>query len=69
VLRHGWCKNGKTSSISGNYRKYLRIDAEARSAYWKEENRPDYKIAWYGLIVLCVFSLPAVWLKYTRRRR
>jgi ABC-type transport system substrate-binding protein len=69
VLRHSWCRNGKTSSISGNYRKYLRIDVEARRAYWKEEDRPDYRVAWYGLIVLCLFSLPAVLLKYRRRRR
>ena len=37
-------------SISGNYRKYLRIDADARRAYWKAENKPDYKIAVYGLM-------------------
>jgi ABC-type oligopeptide transport system substrate-binding subunit len=26
VLRHSWSKNGKAHSISGNYRKYARVD-------------------------------------------
>ncbi len=69
VLRHSWYKNGKTHSISGNYRKYLRIDTHDRSAYWKAENKPDYKIAVYGLILLLAASAPAAVVKYRRRRR
>ena len=68
VLRHSWYKNGKTSSISGNYRKYLRIDTADRRAYWKAENKPDYKIAVYGLILLLALSAPAAVIKYRRRR-
>ncbi len=68
ILRHSWYKNGKTNTISGNYRKYLRIDVNARQAYWKTEDKPDYKVLLYGLIVLCLFSMPAVLLKYRRRR-
>jgi hypothetical protein len=69
VLRHSWYKNGKNHSIPGNYRKYLRIDAHGRRAYWEAENRPDYKIAVYGLVLLFALSLPAVVLKYRSRRR
>ncbi len=69
VLRHSWYKNGKNNSISGNYKKYVRIDVKARSAYCEAENRPDYKIAVYGLILLLALSLPAVVIKYRRRRR
>ncbi len=69
VLRHSWYKNGKNHSISGNYKKYLRIDARDRRAYREAENRPDYKIAVYGLILLVMLSFPAVVVKYRRRRR
>ncbi|MGD0489849.1 MAG: ABC transporter substrate-binding protein [Syntrophorhabdales bacterium] len=69
VLRHSWYKNGKNHSISGNYRKYLRIDAHGRRAYREAENRPDYRIAVYGLILLLALSLPAVVVNYRRRRR
>ena len=69
MLRHSWYKNGKNHSISGNYRKYLRIDVNDRRAYWKAENRPDYKIAVYGLILLFALSFPAVVVKYRRRRK
>ena len=46
-----------------------RIDARDRRAYREAENRPDYKIAVYGLILLVMLSFPAVVVKYRRRRR
>ena len=69
VLRHSWYRNGKSHSISGNYKKYLRIDAEARSAYREAENRPDYAILLYALGLLIAVAAPAVAVTYWRRRK
>ena len=69
VLRHGWYKNGKSHAIPGNYRKYLRIDGEEREAYWRAEDKPNYRAALYGLVLLCMLAAPAAVLKYRGRRR
>jgi oligopeptide transport system substrate-binding protein len=69
VLRHSWYKNGKTHSISGNYAKYLRIDPEARRAYRKVEDRPNYRILVYPIALLIILSVPVVIITYVRRRR
>jgi oligopeptide transport system substrate-binding protein len=69
VLRHSWQKNGKSSSISGNYRKYIRVDPELRRAYWKAEDKPNMTVLIYGLILLIVLSAPAVVIKHMRRRK
>jgi oligopeptide transport system substrate-binding protein len=69
VLRHSWYKNGKSHSISGNYKKYLRIDREERSAYRLRENKPNYRILAYGAVLLILLALPAMVMTYLRRRR
>ena len=69
VLRHSWYKNGKSHSISGNYKKYLGIDAEARGTYRKAENRPDYAILFYALDLLVIIAAPAMAITYLRKRR
>lgn len=69
VLRHSWYKNGKSHSISGNYKKYLGIDAEARGTYRKAENRPDYAILFYALGLLVIIAAPAMAITYLRKRR
>jgi len=69
VLRHSWLKNGKSHSISGNYKKYLRIDPEARRAYRQAENKPNLKILLYAGILLCALAVPAMIIKYQRRRK
>jgi hypothetical protein len=69
VLRHSWFKNGKSHSISGNYRKYLNVDPGMRRAYRDAENKPNFKILLYILILLAVLSAPAMVIKYARRRK
>jgi ABC-type transport system substrate-binding protein len=69
VLRHSWFKNGKSHSISGNYRKYLSVDPEMRRAYRDAANKPNFKILLYILILLAVLSAPAMIIKYARRRK
>ena len=69
VLRHSWYKNGKNHSITGNYKKYLRIDPVARRAYWGREDRPDYKALIYAAVILVALALPAVVIKFRQRRR
>ena len=69
VLRHSWVKNGKSHSISGYYRKYMRFDPEARRAYRATENKPNYTVLLYGLILLAVIAAPAALIKYARRRK
>lgn len=69
VLRHFWLKNGKSHSISGNYRKYLRIDPEARRAYRKAENKPNLKILLYAGMLLLTIAAPAMIIRYRRRRK
>jgi len=69
VLRHTFAKNGKSHSISGNYRKYIRIDEGARRAYIAAENRPNYAVLGYGMILLIVLTVPAMVIKYLRRRK
>jgi ABC-type transport system substrate-binding protein len=69
VLRHSWYKNGKHHSISGNYRKYLRIDAGVRSAYRTAENRPNYAALLYTLVLLILLSAPVIVITYVRRRK
>jgi ABC-type transport system substrate-binding protein len=69
VLRHSWFKNGKSHSISGNYRKYLSVDPEKRRAYRDAANKPNFKILLYILILLTVLSAPAMIIKYARRRK
>jgi hypothetical protein len=68
VLRHDWVKNGKAHSISGNYRKYIRIDPERRRAYRETENQPNRMILLYAALLLLAVSLPAVVLTHRRRR-
>ena len=69
VLRHTFAKNGKSHSISGNYRKYIRIDEGARRAYIAAENKPNYAVLGYGMILLIVLTVPAMVIKYLRRRK
>jgi ABC-type oligopeptide transport system substrate-binding subunit len=69
VLRHAWYKNGKAHSISGNYKKYIRIDPELRRAYWRAENKPNFAILLYALILLILVVTPAMIIKYVRRRK
>ncbi len=69
VLRHNWYRNGKTHAISGNYKKYLRVDPEARNAYRRLENKPNIAVLIYGIIVLAAVAAPAVIFTYLRRRR
>ncbi len=69
VLRHSWYKNGKNHSITGNYKKYLRIDPEARSAYWRAEDRPNYRVLIYAAAILLALALPAVFIKRRQRRK
>ena len=68
VLRHVWYKNGKAHSISGNYKKYIRIDPELRRAYWRTENKPNRKALICGLVLLAIILVPAICLKYKGRR-
>ena len=58
VLRHAWYKNGKAHSISGNYKKYIRIDPELRRAYWRTEDKPNRKALICGLILLITILTP-----------
>jgi oligopeptide transport system substrate-binding protein len=69
VLRHAWYKNGKAHSISGNYRKYHRVDPELRRIYRQAENRPNFRILAYGVILLLLICVPVVVTTYIRRRR
>jgi ABC-type oligopeptide transport system substrate-binding subunit len=69
VLRHSWNKNGKSHSISGNYRKYVRCDPEMRRAYRKVENKPNRAALFYAVALLLVLSAPAIVNKYVRRRK
>lgn len=69
VLRHSWVKNGKSHSISGNYRKYVKVDPQLRSTHWKAENKPNIGILLYALILLLALSTPAMVIKYMRRRK
>ncbi len=69
VLRQAWVKNGKSHSISGNYRKYIRIDPEMRRAYREAENRPNVRILLYAALLLLAISIPAMVLTYRRRRK
>jgi len=69
VLRHDWYKNSKAHSISGNYRKYLRVEPDRRRAYWETENKPNLAILVYALVAFVVIAIPAVVIKYMRRRR
>jgi len=67
VLRHSWSKNGKAHSISGNYRKYVRVDPKLRHVYWKAENKPNLAVLFYAALLLLLLSFPAVVVKYRRR--
>jgi hypothetical protein len=69
VLRHSWVKNGKSHSISGNYRKYVRVDPNLRRVYWKVENKPNLAVLFYAALLLLLLSFPAVVMKYRRRRK
>ena len=69
VLRQAWVKNGKSHSISGNYRKYIRIDPEMRRAYREAENRPNVMILLYAALLLLAISIPAMVLTHRRRRK
>ena len=69
VLRHGWYKNGKSHSISGNYAKYIRIEPGLRRAYRQAENRPDYRILAYAGGLILLLSAPAFIIACARRRR
>lgn len=69
VLRHAWSKNGKAHSISGNYRKYVRVDPKLRHVYWKAENKPNFMLLLFGVILLIVLSAPVMVIKYVRRRK
>ena len=69
VLRHAWQKNGKAHSISGNYRKYARVDPKLRRVYWKAENKPNFMLLLFGVILLIVLSAPVMVIKYVRRRK
>jgi oligopeptide transport system substrate-binding protein len=69
ILRHSWLKNGKSHSISGNYKKYLRIDPEIRRVFREKENKPNLKVLVYIGILLIALSAPAVILQYKRRRK
>jgi ABC-type transport system substrate-binding protein len=69
VLRHAWYKNGKSHSITGNYKKYLRVDPGARKAYWRLEDRPNYTALYAVLGFLLTVCLPAVFIKHRKRRR
>ncbi|HVN96819.1 MAG TPA: ABC transporter substrate-binding protein [Syntrophorhabdaceae bacterium] len=69
VLRHAWYKNGKAHSISGNYKKYIRIDSGARRDYWRHEDKPNLTALICGLVLFAIILAPAVLIKYRRRRR
>jgi oligopeptide transport system substrate-binding protein len=69
VLRHSWLKNGKSHSISGNYKKYLRIDPDVRHTYRQAENKPNFRVLLYIAILLIALSAPAMIIKYKRRRQ
>jgi ABC-type transport system substrate-binding protein len=69
VLRHDWVKNGKAHSISGNYRKYIRIDPDRRRLYRESENQPNLMILLYAAVLLLAVSVPAMVLTYRRRRK
>ena len=68
VLRQAWVKNGKSHSISGNYRKYIRIDPEMRRIYREAENRPNRAIPVYAGLLLLALVAPALVITYRRRR-
>jgi len=65
-LYHAWVKNTWPHALAFNTLKYQRLDAAARTAYRRDENRPR----WWPVIgfaaVLALASLPA--LRAARRR-
>lgn len=69
VLRHAWYMNGKAHSISGNYKKYLRIDPEHRRSYWMIENKPNIRILLFTALLLILISAPVVVITYLKRRK
>ncbi len=69
VLRHSWRKNGKSHSISGNYAKYLRVDPQARAAYWKTEDAPNLRMPLYAAAFLIVILTPGIVIASIRRRK
>jgi ABC-type oligopeptide transport system substrate-binding subunit len=60
TLRHSWYKNGKAHAISGNYRKYLRVDAGARERYRKAQNAPAVAPLVGGLAACAAVACAAV---------
>ena len=68
VLRHNWYKNGKAHSISGNYKKYIRIDPVLRDKYRREEDRPNVAALALGVLVFLAVIAPAVIFKSRQRR-
>lgn len=67
-LSHSWLANDKPNNMARNNIKYLKVDAQKRSALRSEWNRP---VLWpLGLIVLVliVSAAPAV-VSYRRRER
>ena len=67
-LSHSWLANDKPNNMARNNMKYLKVDAQKRSALRREWNRP---LLWpLGLIalVLVVSAVPAV-VSYRRRER
>jgi oligopeptide transport system substrate-binding protein len=67
-LSHSWLANDKPNNMARNNIKYLKVDAQKRSALRSEWNRP---VLWpLGLIVLLliVSAVPAV-VSYRRRER
>jgi ABC-type transport system substrate-binding protein len=67
-LFHGWYANAKPNKISYGTLKYHRLDPERRAAAQREWNRPVLLPIAAGVVLLAVFTAPAV-IAYRRRER
>ena len=67
-LSHSWVMNGKPNNMARNNLKYLRVDAERRSALRTEWNQPVLWPLALILLLLAALVIPAV-ISYRRRER
>ena len=70
VLRQAWYKNGKSHSISGNYRKYVRIDPEMRRSLpgGREQAQRDGSCS-TPPCCCCAISVPAMVITYREKEK
>jgi ABC-type transport system substrate-binding protein len=67
-LRHSWIANDKPNTMARNNMKYLRIDPQRRAELRAAWNRPVLWPLGLVLVVVVIFSLPAL-VSYRRRER